>query len=312
VTGIPTAVVLQGVRPPACGLVVAADRFASAGGAHAVPLDDGLDGLRRAFHRFGRPRALSVAGGVHFLGASPAPPAQPARARLRRARGRRRSDPARPAHRRPTDHGAIERQHATLDAALLGPAFPDLGAAQAALDRHVTLRNARFPSRARVCGGRPPLVAHPGGAHSGRPYDPATEWESFDLAAVDRLLAGWTWYRRVSPNGQLSFANRNVGVGTTRAGQVLRLAVDPADRTVVVRAPSTAPGGQGAELTRFACPAFACPAFANDAILGRSAVAALSPAGGNARDTPGDNRIAPDTCALPRSGAIHARCSGRW
>lgn len=278
VTGAPTAVVLQGVRAPAAGLVVAADLFASAGGAHAVPLDAVLDGLRRAFHRFGRPRALSVDGGVHFLGR----PQRnlPSRLELFCAGLGVAVVPIRPA--RPTDHGAVERQHATLDAALLGPAFPDLAAAQTALDRHVALLNTRFPSRARVCGGRPPLVAHPTAIHSGRAYDPATEWHAFDLAAVDQVLAQWTWHRRVSPNGQLSFANRNIGVGTAHAGQVLRLSFDPADRTVVVHAPSTAPGMPGAALMRFPCPA-----FAKDAILGRSTVAARSPAGGVTTDTSG-------------------------
>lgn len=279
VAGLAAPVVLQGVRAPAAGLIVGADLFASRGGANAVPLDDILDGVRRCFVRFGRPRALSVDGGLHFLGRPQR--SLPSRLELFCAGLAVAVAPIRPG--RPTDHGAVERQHATLDGALLGPTFADLAAAQAALDAHVGLLNGRFPSRARVCGGVPPLTAHPGAAHSGRPYDPATEWETFDLAAVDGVLRGWSWVRRVSPNGQLSFANRNVGVGRAHAGQVLRLSFDPADRAVVVRAPATAPGEEGPELKRFACAA-----FAKATILGTSTVASHpTPAGGPVDDTPG-------------------------
>ena len=271
VAGLPMPVVLQSVRAPAAGLIVGADLFLSAGGASAVPLDAVLDGLRGCFARWGRPRALSVDGGLHFLGRPQR--SFPSRLELLCAGLDIAVVPIRPG--RPTDHGAVERQHATLDGLLLGPTFPDLTTAHATLDHHVTVLNTRFPSRARVCAGKPPLTAHPTATHSGRPYDPATEWDEFDLAAVDRLLAAWRWVRRVSPNGQLSFANRNVGIGTTHAGQVVTLGFDPADRHLTVRGPATTPEGEGPVLRRFVCPA-----FTKAAILGTSAIAVRPPGRG--------------------------------
>jgi hypothetical protein len=267
-SGLATPVVLQDVRAPAAGLIVGADLFASAGGAHAVPLDAVLDGVRRCFVRFGKPRAISVDGGLHFLGRPQR--SFPSRFELFCAGLGIAVVPIRPGH--PTDHGAVERQHRTLDAVLLGPTYATLAAAQQHLDRHVTLLNTRFPSRARVCAGAPSLVAHPTARDSGRGYDPATEWDRFDLAAVDRLLAQWAWIRHVSPNGQLSFANRNVGLGRGLAGSFVQLHFDPTDRQVVVCALGDLPSQPGPELRRFPCPA-----FTKDAILGHSAIAPRPP-----------------------------------
>jgi transposase-like protein len=265
VRGLSEAVVLQSVRAPAAALVVGADLFPGPRGAHAVPLDDVLDAVRQNMTAWGKPRALSVDGGVHFLGR---PQRQfPSRLELFCAGLGVAVVPIRPG--RPTDHGAVERQHALCDAVLLGPAYADLAAAQAALDAHVALLNARFPSRARACGGRAPLEAHPAARHSGRPYDPAREWRDFDLKAVDDLLAGWTWHRRVgAKTGQFSFADRNVSVGKAWAGQAVTLRFDPKDRQVVVYAPGTRPKEVGPELKRFHCAA-----FDKETILGDSRVA---------------------------------------
>ena len=264
VPGVATPVVLQDVRAAAAGVIVGADLFASQRGAQAVPLDMVLDGLRDCFVRFGKPRALSVDGGLHFLGRPQR--SFPSRCELFCAGLGISVVPIRP--RRPTDHGAIERQHHTLDGFLLGPPRASLAAAQTALDAHVAALNTRFPSRARVCAGVPPLTAHPTARHSGRPYDPATEWSRFDLAAVDHLLAGWRWSRKVSPSGQISFANRNVGVDRALAGTYVQLRFDPQDRQVVVYQPGTAPTTLGPARLRFACPA-----FTKAAILGTSRVA---------------------------------------
>lgn len=264
-TDQPAAVVLQSVRAPAVALIVGADLFPGPHGAHAVPLDDVLDALRRCFTRWGRPRTLSVDGGVHFLGQ---PQRQfPSRLELFCAGLAVAVTPIRPG--RPTDHAGVERQHALCAGVLLGPRYPDLAAAQGALAAHVTALNERFPSRARACGGQAPLAAHPTARQSGRPYNPAREWADFDLAAVDRLLAGWRWHRRVGrTTGQISFANANVGIGKAWAGQAVTLRFDPADRRVVVCAPGTQPDADGPELKRFHCPA-----FDQATILGRSQVA---------------------------------------
>jgi hypothetical protein len=264
--GLSTAVVLQNVRAPAAGLIVGADLFEGPHGAHAVPMDTVLDGLRGCFVRFGKPCALSVDGGIHFLGRSQR--SLPSRCELFCAGHGIAVVPIRRG--RPTDHGAVERQHLTLDGFLDGPPRASLDAARAALDAHVVALNTRFRSRARVCGGRPPLTAHPTAQHSGRPYDPATEWDDFDLAAVDHVLAGWRWCRKVSDLGQISFAKTRVGVGRAYKGRHLPLRFDPSDRHVVVYQPGDKPGVLGPELTRFVCPA-----FSKEVVLGTSAIAAL-------------------------------------
>jgi hypothetical protein len=266
--GLETPVVLQDVRAPAAGVIVGADLFASRAGAHAVPMDTVLDGLRRCFVHFGKPRAFSVDAGIHFLGRSQR--SFPSRFELFCAGLGISVVPIRRA--RPTDHGAVERQHRTLDGYLLGPARASLADAQTALDAHVVALNTRFRSRARVCAGVPPLTAHPAAHHSGRPYDPATEWERFDLAGVDQFLAGWRWCRKVSRSGQISFAHRNIGVDRTLAGTYVQLRFDPANRTVVVHAPGTAPDKLGPALHRFACPE-----FTKAAMVGSSRIATRPP-----------------------------------
>lgn len=265
VTGCDTSVVLQSVRAPAAALVIGADLFPGPSGAHAVPLDDVLDAVRGCFVQWGRPQVLSVDGGVHFLGHPQR--TFPSRLELFCAGL---GVTVRPIRRgRPTDHAGVERQHALCDGVLMGPPYADLAAAQAALTAHVTALNTRFPSRARVCRGQPPLTAFPRAQHSGRPYDPAHEWETFDLAAVDARLTGWTWYRHVgATTGQISFANVNVGVGKAWRGRTVTLRFDPSDRQVVIYGPGTRPHERGPELKRFHCPA-----FTKEVILGQSRLA---------------------------------------
>lgn len=253
VAGLAAPVVLQSVRAPACGLTVGADLFAEPKGAHAVPTDAILDALRRRFAQWGLPAAVQVDGGVRFLGQSQR--TFPSRFELFCAGLGIQVQQIRPG--RPTDNGAVERLHRTLDDFLLGPTFADVAAAQAALEQHLALLNEAFPSRARPCGGQPPLAAHPLARHSGRPYDPAREAALFDLAAVDRALAGWRWYRQAAPStGQISFANKNVRVGDAYKGQTVALRFDPTDRRVVIHELGAAPGAPGAEIRRFRCPAF--------------------------------------------------------
>lgn len=263
--GVAMPVVLQDVRAPAAGLIVGADLFLGPHGAQAVPVDDVLDALRRHLVTWGRPLVLSVDRDVRFFGQ---PQRQfPSRLELFCAGLGIAVVPIRPAH--PTDHGAVERQHRTPDGVVLGPTWTDLAAAQTALDAHVVALNTRFPSRARVCGGQPPLRAHPTATHSGRPYDPAREWDDFDLEAVDRVLATWVWHRLVGKQtGQISFGNRNVSVGMVWAGQPVTLRFDPADRQVVVAAPGAQVGATGPTIKRFHCPA-----FDQATILGHSSVA---------------------------------------
>lgn len=264
--GLDEPVVLQSVRAPAAGLTIGADVFAERRGAHAVSEDAILDALRRRLAQWGRPRALQVDGGVRFLGQSQR--TFPSRFALFCAGLGIQVQQSRPG--RPTDNGAVERLHQTLDGVLLGPVYPTVDAVQRALDTHLDLLNAHFPSRAKACGGQPPLQRYPHARHSGRPYDPAHEAELFDLGAVDRVLAQWQWHRQAAPSpGQISFANKNVRVGEAYKGKTVALRFDPTDRQVVIYELGTAPGTLGKEIRRFHCAA-----FDQDVILGPSALVA--------------------------------------
>jgi hypothetical protein len=264
VQGLTEPVVLQSVCAPAAGLIIGAEVFAGRRGAHAVPEDAILDALRRHFVQWGRPRALQVDGGVRFLGQSQR--TFPSRFELFCAGLGLQVQQIRPGH--PTDNGAVERLHRTLDGVLLETPYADLAAAQAALDAHVALLNAHFPSRAQACRGQPPLRRYPQARHSGRPYDPTHEADLFDLEAVDRVLAQWQWQRQAAPStGQISFANKNVRVGDAYKGQTVALRFDPTDRQVVIYELGTAPGTLGPEIRRFHCAA-----FDHEAILGTSAL----------------------------------------
>lgn len=265
VAGLEEPVVLQSVRAPAAGLTIGADVFAERRGAHAVSEDTILDALRRRFAQWGRPRAMQVDGGVRFLGQSQR--TFPSRFELFLAGLGIQVQQIRPG--RPTDNGAVERLHQTLDGFLLGAHFADLPDVQAALDAHLDLLNTAFPSRATACGGQPPLQRDPRARHSGRPYDCAHEAALFDLGAVDCVLAQWQWYRQAAPStGQISFANKNVRVGAPYKGQAVALRFDPTDRQVVIYELGAAPGALGQEIRRFHCAA-----FDQEAILGTSTIA---------------------------------------
>lgn len=263
--GIGTGIVLQSIRDPHAALTVGADVFWGPGGASTVAEDHLFDALRRRFVQWGLPQTLSVDRGVRFLGQ--AQRTFPSRLELLCAGWGVRVHQIRPGH--PTDQGAVERVHQTLDAVFVGPTYAALPALQAALDTHLADLNERFPSRAKGCGGRPPLVVHPTARHSGRPFDPAREWDTFDLAAVHRYLATWRWYRTADKQGaQISFGHRNYSLGKAYRGATvaLRFLAEPA--VMVVYALGTAPAEWGPEIKRFPCPF-----FAKARILGSSQVA---------------------------------------
>jgi len=265
--GLDTLLVLQSIRAPRAGLTIGADIFLGPRGAQGVPEDDLFDALRRRFAQWGRPLALSVDGGLRFLGQ---PQRQfPSRLELLCAGLQVAVVPIRAG--RPTDHASVERLHWTLDAVLVDVEYRDLAQVQETLDRQLADLNQRFPSRAKACGGLAPLAVHPEARHTGRPYDPLREWEEFDLAAVDRLLSGWHWHRLVGEKtGQISFADRNVGVGKARARKcrAVDLRFDPDTRRVVIYESGTSPDELGPEIKRFHCPA-----FDKETILGVSKVA---------------------------------------
>ena len=265
VRGLDALGVVQNIRDPAAGLIIGSDLFVGPRGAQGVAIDALFDAIRRRLSVWGRPAAFQVDHGTTFLGR---PQRQfPSRFELLGAGWGIPVQPIRPG--RPTDNGAVERQHRTIDALLLGPTYASWEAAQAALDQHQQDLNTRFPSRARGCRGLPPLVAAPQARHSGRPYDPALEWEQFDQAAVDRLLAGWEWTRQVGRRTpQISFGHINITVPQAHRGAVVLLAFDPTDRHVVIYQLGARPNQRGPEIRRFRCAA-----FEKEVILGPSAIA---------------------------------------
>lgn len=269
---IPEPLVMQSVRDPQTGLAIGADVFAGPHGAHAVPEDTLFDAVRRRLEQWGKPASFAVDRGVRFLGQPQR--TFPSRFELLCAGWGIPLHQTRPGH--PTDNGAVERQHLTIDAFFAGATATDLPALQAFLDAHLTDLNERFPSRAKGCGGRPPLVAHPTARHSGRPFVPDQEWATFDMAAVHQRLAAWRWHRRADKHGaQISFGHRNYSLGAAHRGEVVALRFDPAAAEVVVSALGTTPETLGPEIKRFHCPF-----FDKDHILGSSQVAWRPPAAG--------------------------------
>jgi hypothetical protein len=277
--GIGTGIVLQSTRDPHAALTIGADVFWGPGGAYTVAEDLLFDALRRRFVQWGLPQAISVDRGVRFLGQ--AQRTFPSRFELLCVGWGISVHQIRPG--RPTDQGAVERLHQTLDAVFVGPSFDDLPALQAALNTHQADLNERFPSRAKGCHGRPPLIVHPLARHSGRSYDPAREWDTFDLAAVHRFLATWKWYRTADKQGaQVSFGHRNYGLGKAYRGMTVALRFLPDPPEVVVYELGSTPDDLGPEIRRFPCPF-----FEKGRIWGYSTVAWRPPgAGVHDRDAP--------------------------
>ncbi len=133
---------------------------------------------------------------------------------------------------RPTDQPHIERNHRTLgDMAWKDEHCADLQALQASLDAMRQRHNSELPVQAAACAGRPPLVAYPAAAHSGRPYDPAIEWTLFQMARVDAYLAQRPWVRQISDSGCVSLGHHMYSLGRAYKGQTATARFVPSTRT---------------------------------------------------------------------------------
>ncbi len=116
--------------------------------------------------------------------------------------------------RHPTDQPQIERNHRTLaDLGWKDRPPKDLSDFQQQLDAARQRYNGEFPAHAADCQGQPPLVCHPQALHSGRPYRCEGEWDLFDLTAVDRYLAQFSWMRRTDSQGVAFVANHPYRLG---------------------------------------------------------------------------------------------------
>jgi transposase-like protein len=124
----------------------------------------------------------------------------------------------------PKRNGTVERSHRTLDErTLIGQQFNGADHLQTQVDADWHELNAECPSRAKGCGGQPPLVAHPELLIPRRPYQP--EWEAalLNLTRVEAYLAQQTWLRIVSQVGQVSLGGYRYGLGVAWAGQTVSI-----------------------------------------------------------------------------------------
>lgn len=134
---------------------------------------------------------------------------------------------------RPTDQGAIERNHRTLgDFAWKDQKFEQISDLQQALDQHRQRYNQAYPSKAAHCQGSPPLVVFPEAGFTGRAYHPANEWIAFDLNRVHAYLAQFIWHRTVSDNGVVRLGNQRYGLGRSCRGQNVSVRFQPTSLTL--------------------------------------------------------------------------------
>jgi hypothetical protein len=133
---------------------------------------------------------------------------------------------------RPTDQGAIERNHRTLgDFAWKDHAFEQVTDLQKALDEHRPRYNQDYPSHAAHCHGPPPLVAFPQAHTTGRPYHLAYEWQAYNLERADAYLAQFVWSRPVMANGVVNLGQRHYYVGRRFHGQRVSIQFIPSIRS---------------------------------------------------------------------------------
>lgn len=137
---------------------------------------------------------------------------------------------------RPTENGSVERAHRTInDYGIVGQKHLPVPQLQTFLDQCRDELNTRYPSRAKGCGGRPPLQAHPELLRPRRTYRPELEWLLFDLAKVDSYLASLQFERKVGKTGQITIGGEHdrYQVGPAFARQYVQIKFDPAKREYV-------------------------------------------------------------------------------
>jgi hypothetical protein len=125
--------------------------------------------------------------------------------------------------RRPQQNGVVERSQGTAKRWAEPHTCGSAAELQARLGRLDEVQRAAYPA----AGGVSRLAAHPGLAHSGRPYAPAAEAAAWDHARVLAHLAGVAVERRVGADGKVSVYDRPRYVGTRAAGRAVYLTVDP-------------------------------------------------------------------------------------
>lgn len=134
----------------------------------------------------------------------------------------------------PQRNGTVERSHRTLDERTLSQQqFNGVDHLQRQVDADWDELNAECPSRAKGCGGQPPLVAHPELLIPRRPYRPEWETALFDLTRVEAYLTQLSWARLVSQVGQVSLGGYRYGLGVAWAGQTVTIHFEPSSHQFV-------------------------------------------------------------------------------
>lgn len=137
---------------------------------------------------------------------------------------------------RPTENGSVERAHRTInDYGIVGQEEASALQLQAYLDQCRGELNTRYPSRAKGCGGKPPLEAHPELLHPRHLYHPELELLLFDLTKADSYLASLQFDRKVGQTGQITIGGEHekYQVGPAFARQYIQINFDPARREYV-------------------------------------------------------------------------------
>jgi transposase InsO family protein len=136
--------------------------------------------------------------------------------------------------RTPKRNGTVERSHRTLkERTLENQTFASAETLQKQVDADWQELNTECPSRARGCGGKPPLVAHPELLENRRSYRPEWELELFELKRVDAYLAEFTWLRTCTSAGQLRMHKVRYTLGAAWAHQEVSVTYDPEHRQFV-------------------------------------------------------------------------------
>jgi hypothetical protein len=126
-----------------------------------------------------------------------------------------------------TDNAAVERAHGVGEQWGEPHAQDSAAALQARMAEMDALQRQEYPA----VDGRTRLEAHPGLAHSGRPYGAAWERGHWSRRRVLDYLGGVVVRRRVDRKGMASVYNRNYYVGARHAGREVHLSLDPQRRT---------------------------------------------------------------------------------
>ncbi len=107
----------------------------------------------------------------------------------------------------PAQQATVERSHQTMERqASRGKSFGDWQQFFQHCQKRRRRMNEKFPSRSH--GGRAPLQAFPGAAHSGRHYSVEQEHQLLDVQRIYTLLFEGKWYRVVSSGKMVSLGGQ--------------------------------------------------------------------------------------------------------